>query len=332
MMDNPSLDVINAIKQRIPQGVTLIDFFTEILPMKKEAAYRRLRGEIPLSLQEVRQIASFLHFSLDKLLGLKDTESYPFTIARMNEQNLTSAYCRIVEVNINAMKNMLLDPKSKIYRAINVLPTSHMYKYPLICKFRFFKWVYQCRNAVNPLRLSEIVIPPQVRYYEEVCGETAQQLTTYCVSIKELFAPIVNDIYYFAEMGLVTQEEIALLKEEICLLLDDLEGDISAGRTKYGVPFYFYLANTYFDSNYLYVEGNDYKASAINVFGMNYLSSKEEEICNDTKVWIESLLKYSTLISVSGAIEKTCFFNLQRKILEASNLNTAYGTYSRRIY
>ncbi len=315
-MDELSLEIIKELKQRVPKGVTLIDFFTKIIPIKKEAAYRRLRGDIPFTLKEAQQIASYLHLSLDKILKIKEKGTFSFNIIRMNRQNLISAYNRTMETSIQAMQYMKADPDAKIYGAINTLPSSHIFLYPTICKFRFFKWAYQFRNAPNPLKMAEIEVPPSVRHIEKTFREIHQQVASYYISIKDLFEPYTSDIHYFMELGLISKDEVNLLREETYQLLEDLEEDISSGKTKFGSPFIFYLANTYFDSNYVYIDGNNLKGSAINIFGMNYLGSIEEEINNDTKEWIDSLMRYSTLISVTGEIEKVNFFNQQRKMIK----------------
>ncbi len=326
-MDNPSLEVIGEIKKRLPDGVSLIEFFMEVVALRKEAAYRRLRGEIPLSLVEVKKIAVALNLSLDELFRVKKEGTYTSSIVRMNGGNLIDAYCKTIENIVSSMKFVRTDPHAFLYSAINILPNSHLFKYPVISKFRLFKWVYQSHKTPNPLKMSEIEISPRVRYLEENFLVELQQIATHFVFIRELFGPFFSDIQYFMEIGLLTKDELDLLKEETYCLLDDLERDISVGETIYGAPLFVYLSNTYFDSNYIYVEGNGFKASSLNVFGMNYLSSVENEICNDTKDWIESLMKYSTLISKSGEVERMHFFNLQREMLSQSKLKNLFDTY-----
>ncbi len=324
-MNTPSLEIVEEIKKKVPSGIKLIDFFTEILPMKKEAAYRRLRGEIPLTLEEARQIAIRLNLSLDKLLRIKEEGSYISTITRMNGQNIMEAYSKTMAQKISALKLMKMDPHAAIYAAINVLPISYAFLYPTVSKFRFLKWAYQFRNRLNPPKLSEIIIPSEVRHLEAIYSEEHAQIATHYIWIRELLKYYLNDIRYFAEMDLVNQEEIRLLIDETYQLLNDLERDASAGETEAGVSLLIYLANTYFDSNYIYVEGNGFTASSINVFGINYYSSTDKDISNDTKEWIESLMRYSTLISKSGEIERVTFFNRQRKLIEESNLCSLYG-------
>lgn len=317
-MDNPSLEIINEIKRKLPADTNIVDFFTTILPMKKESAYRRLRGEIPLTLQECQQVASFLQLSLDKLLKIKENGTCTAGIIRMNGKNIMDVYCKTMEKIIETSRLVNMNNNAHIYAAINTLPISHAFKYPTISKFRIFKWAYQCRNASTPPRMSEIEIPTCARQFEEIYWKENQQIATHYVWVRELFKPYINDVHYMLEMGLITKKEAALLKEEAFLLLEDLETDVTAGITKAGAPLLVYLANTYFDSNYIYVEGNNFKASSINVFGINYLSSMEDDICDDTKEWIKSLTRYSSLISKSNEIEKVNFFNLQRKIIEQS--------------
>lgn len=326
-MNNLSMVIVEEMKKKLPSDALLIDFFTEILPMKKEAAYRRLRGEIPLSLSEAHQIASRLNISLDKLLQVKRSDTYSYSIVRMGEHNFEAAYCKTLEQIIGFVKLIKCDPSSKIYSAINLLPESHLYKYPTISRFRIFRWVHQCRNTITPPKLSEVEITPRVRQLELEYLAENQQIARHYVWIRELFGPLINDIHYFRQMGLVSEEEGKLLTEEMHLLLDDLEADVSAGETSYGAPFTVYLADTYFDSNYFYTVGNGYQASSTHIFGVNFLSSTDEEVSNDVKMWIESLTRYATLISSCGEIDRSDFFNLQRKIVDTVNLNSMYEIY-----
>ncbi len=327
-MTNPSLEIIEEIKRKLPNGTSLIDFFIEILPMKKEAAYRRLRGEIPLTLVEAQSIVSRLNLSFDELLKIKREGTYTSSIVRMNGKNLMESYCKTLEIYIKFFRS-IKDPKAKIYSALNVLPNSRAFNYPNICKFRLFKWVYQYRNSLTPPKFSEIEISPKIRDLETIYSKEAQQIASYNVWIRELFGPYISDLHYFSNIGLITKEEIKSLIEETYLLLNEMETDITAGHTKAGAPFLVYLADTYFDSNYIYVEGCNMKVSSVIVFGINFLSSLEEGICDDTRDWIESLMRYSTLISQTGEIEKVNFFNLQRRIIEDSNLTNMYEIYYR---
>ena len=46
-------ELINEMKERIPQGQNLANYLTDTLYMGKEAVYRRLRGEVAFTFDEI---------------------------------------------------------------------------------------------------------------------------------------------------------------------------------------------------------------------------------------------------------------------------------------
>jgi hypothetical protein len=319
-MEDLHQELIRIIDEKTPPGMNVVDFFTELIPMSKSAAYKRLRGEIPLTLKEAASIAGQLNISLDNLIKFKQEDVYAVSIVRMKNGDLASAYCKTENQIVEALRFLQTNSDACIYASTQSLPELYIFNYPTISKFRFFKYTYQCRQETLPPKMSDIVIPENVRSMEIAHAEELQKIPIYFIWAKELFIPYIVDVLYFFEIGLLSIQEVRLLTEETYALLDELERDTMHGKMKSGVPLQVYLSNTYFDSNYIYIEGGGYKACSTNVFGMNYYSSTEPELCVTTKEWIESLMKYSVLISNCGAVERTEFFRQQRKLIEKLNI------------
>ncbi len=314
-MNNLHQELIETIRRHTPAGMHPVDFLLQIIPMKKEAAYRRLRGEILFSLDESYQIAKYLDISLDDIFGLHKENIFSISMFRMKNDDPISTYCRTLEGSVKTLKYMKTCPEAKILTAANRLPLSLLYKYPTISKLRLYKWIYQRRDSAVPPKFSEVYFPPAVRQLEETYHFESQHISTQYVWMKELFASYISDLEYFKETGLVTKDEYQLLKEESFSLLNELYRDTSNGETQYGAPFIVYVSNTYFDSGYIYIESPQVKACSLNVFGINFYTSLNPDICDDMKKWIESLRRFSTLISKSGEAERIKFFRLQEAII-----------------
>ena len=62
-------ELIGVMRERIPKGSNLANSLMEILCMGKEAIYRRLRGEVAFTFEEVSLISQHLGISLDKIVG-----------------------------------------------------------------------------------------------------------------------------------------------------------------------------------------------------------------------------------------------------------------------
>jgi BetR domain len=63
--------VFNHLKNSLPPHLSLVDELSGILGISPDSVYRRLRGEKPLTLQELKTICEKYHISLDQMLQLK---------------------------------------------------------------------------------------------------------------------------------------------------------------------------------------------------------------------------------------------------------------------
>ena len=64
MTNNPNANLIEAMKEKLPLKGQLADMLMDTLYIGKEAVYRRLRGEVPFTLQESALISRKLGISL----------------------------------------------------------------------------------------------------------------------------------------------------------------------------------------------------------------------------------------------------------------------------
>ncbi|MGZ3753403.1 MAG: helix-turn-helix domain-containing protein [Mucilaginibacter sp.] len=58
----------NHIRSKLPSHLSFVDEVAELLNISNDSAYRRIRGEKPLGLDEVQVLCNKHHVSLDQLL------------------------------------------------------------------------------------------------------------------------------------------------------------------------------------------------------------------------------------------------------------------------
>jgi len=105
------------------------------------------------------------------------------------------------------------------------------------------------------------------------------------------------------------------LKKELLELLDELEEIAVRGAFKSGKEVSIYIANINFEATYSYIATSSYKLSLIRLFAINSITSHDENVFRNVKEWVDSLRKYSVLISQSGEIQRSKFFKDQREIV-----------------
>ena len=71
-------DFFRQIKQKLPSHLSMADEIATLLNISQDSAYRRIRGEKPLTIDEIQLLAVNYSISLDSFMNIK-TESFVFT-------------------------------------------------------------------------------------------------------------------------------------------------------------------------------------------------------------------------------------------------------------
>src|SRR6188768_2292934 len=67
--NNIQLAFLDQIKNRLPDKISFVDKLAELLNVSRDSAYRRIRGETVLSLDEAKKLCDLFAVSLDALLS-----------------------------------------------------------------------------------------------------------------------------------------------------------------------------------------------------------------------------------------------------------------------
>ena len=89
-------ELINQMKERIPPGHNLANYLTDTLYMGKEAVYRRLRGEVAFTFDEIAVISHNLGISIDQIIGNHLSNRVTFDLNLLHSPNLMESYYEIV--------------------------------------------------------------------------------------------------------------------------------------------------------------------------------------------------------------------------------------------
>lgn len=139
--------------------------------------------------------------------------------------------------------------------------------------------------------------------------------TTNYIWDKEIFIRLVNEIKFFLNINLISEDSVKRIKKELLVLLNELEEISAQGKYSSGKDVKIYISDINFESTYSYVETDIYHQCLIGVFSINSITSKDDLLFQHLKAWIQSLKKYSTLISQSGEVQRIHFFNRQQELV-----------------
>ena len=312
--------ITSRVLELVPDAYKPIEFITELLGIGKESAYRRMRSEIPFTFEEVTKLALELDFSIDEIIG-KNKEERIFLDLHANSSasheesflSMMKEYYRYTELIGNANEK-------EIYVALNRISLSFFMGLDTLFKWYYYNWKHQTYNISINDPFSDTVIPKEISAIRQHFKAMKPNIyNVHYIIDRDIFLNIVREIQYYYNRKLVTDEEIAIIKEELSLVLKNMEMVMQTGCNEYGAAANYYLSllDIEANTNYAIFDGNI--ASLYWMHPVNSICIVNQEICNMQKRWVESIKKYSVLITLSNEILQAEFINKQNGYL--SNLS-----------
>ncbi|NDV68028.1 helix-turn-helix domain-containing protein [Dysgonomonas sp. 25] len=316
-MSSINNELIEILKRKSTEKKNAASLLMEILPMGKETAYRRLRGEIVFTLDEAVIICKALDISMDLLIGTNQENNYAFHLSAIFTEKPMEEYLRMLNEISEAVAFLKQDPDCLSYRAYNIIPSEFLNKYELLSKVYLYILSYQLHFDVTPKTLSELQIPEEVYTREKEIVSLVRDVNAVVILNQSIFSDYIGIVKYFSNLDVFSPNEIKSIHAQLHLLLNEMEQYAITGRTSTGKKIDIYLSHIEFDCTYSYIKGFGHTASSLGVYCIDHISCNNKRVCESHKRWIESLMRLSTLISVSGEFHRNNFFAKQRKIIDS---------------
>lgn len=308
-------ELINILKYRTPKDYNTVDLLINILPLSKEAAYRRLRGEIVFTFEEVVTICKKMNISLDLLAGTKQEGTYAFHFSVIHSNDPTEGFCKMLSQIRTTLDFAEKDKNSFSARAYRTVPQEFLYMYESLAKVYTSILLYQTQPQSTPNELLKVGMSDHVFALQKDVAIGMHGINSVLVMDKRIIADYVEIVKYYHMLGLLSAEDIVQIKKDMHCMLDDIQQSATTGLSPRGKNLDIYISNISFDCTYTYLETFGYKAASVGIYCVDHISCEHPEICDDHKLWIDSLIRSSYLISVSGEFQRNQFFDKQRNYI-----------------
>jgi len=313
--------LLNEIKKVFPKKSIMVNTLSDILRIEKGAVYRRLRQDVPFTFNEIAIITKHLRISLDNIIGIEVKKS---ALARLRLPDFISPQeedCKMFDSFSNFLRKVNRLESSEMVTVSNILPQDLFFEFRYILIFYLFKWNYHYNNdKIKPFH--QIAILPELdRHLSEFAMEIRKFNKFSYVFDSNMFRILVNDILYFYSIRLIEKDEVTKLKEDLLSILDSLENMAITGQFKEtGKPINLYISDIAVTTNYTYIEADNIYFSMVRAFTLSSVTSFDEKVFEKMKKWIHSLIKLSTLITLTNERQRVLYFEKQRKIIDELQL------------
>jgi hypothetical protein len=294
----------------------MIDTLADILKIEKDAVYRRMRQEVPFTFQEVVIITKNLNISLDNIVGIEGSKTIPFRLRLHNFISPQEDDYYMLNDYIKFLQSINQSENSEATSICNILPPNLFNELQYLSRFYFFIWNFYFNND-NLKPFHQISVSPEMnRFLTEHSIELKKFTKTCYVFDNRAFRLFVNDVIYFNSIRLLNDEDQLKMKEDLLSLLDYLEKIALTGLFKEtGNSVNLYISDVDITTNYTYFETENIHFSMVKTFFLSSVTSFDEIMFGKMKRWIQSLIKTSTLITLTNEKQRVLYFEQQRKII-----------------
>ena len=317
-------NLLATIRKKVPQEKKLATYLADKLLLGRESAYRRLRGEIHFTFDEIATLSLDLGFSVDNIIGTKKNENALFNIHMLQSSDYLDIYKNKLLEYGRIFQGMGDRQDAEARVSINTLPYYMHIKYKHLSRFRIYKWLHQnqkigVNDKFSGFELSEDILDVHKTFYRDI-----QKIPNITIIMdNNIFWSAAKDIEYFYKRGLLSEEDLQLLRGELMDIIDTLEDTATKGISGSGAKISIYYSSVDLEASYLHFESGDWSFAQVRIFSISAIDSYDDRLCRIQKNWIESLKKYSVLISGSGEIQRFAYMNKQRGYInKIPNLDT----------
>ncbi|MDR3140739.1 MAG: hypothetical protein LBU37_03305 [Tannerellaceae bacterium] len=319
MMNRPlNSIVVDTIIKYIPDYQNPVEYIMDILDLGKDSIYRRINGKIPFTFEELAKLSKRLNFSLDVIL--KDEDNLNASImGELEKFSPKDILINKLQVFYNLKKSFMSDINSfKSIASFNKLYIFLIPKYENLFKYYYYRWIYQIDDLSILFSFSELKVPGELIELQKKLNQVmyVNNETNYIMCPNAL-SNTVRDIQYFYKRELITKEELILLKEELLEMMRNLESTLKIARNEYDSLTNIFVSTVSIDSSILYIEHKETKM-AVNWYNQICpIFEYDLRKILEYKIWLDSLKKFSTLISRSNYEYTAIFIKKQIKIIES---------------
>jgi hypothetical protein len=323
-MGNGSIQelLFQRIREKLSPGISLAEHISDLLCLSPDSAYRRIRGETPLVLEELKQLCDFHSISMDQLLQLKD-DSVLFSVVRVEDAN--GSFKLFMQEMLRRLKIVASATQKELIYLSKEIVVFHFFMHPALFAFQYFFWMKSAlRSDTMPLHFSFDLLQPDI----EAIGKEILSLYNSIPSIEiwnlECINNTISQIEYYRDAGLFRSirdveiiydalhdmlSHLQLQCEKNCKFLPGENPDIRKSN------FQFFHNREGLADNTIMALTNGRKTLYLNYEGLNYMYTQNEQLCDSVYARLQKLVRTSTILSGVSEKQRHLFFNsLRHKI------------------
>ena len=307
--------IVANVLRYIPKNKKPIIYLANTLKISSESAYRRIRGDVPFTIEELVTLATCLDFSIDAIYD-QEKQNHSFYDLSRTGKNTTDFFLLMLIKYNELLEKMKHAKRIETTMALNTFPPLFYTDFLNLFKFMFYKWLHQDKAVYRNIPFSGTVLPDEVNIFQrKMKGNFIHGNNVVLILDINIFLNLIKAIQYYYHRKLLTNEELLLLKKDTLHLIEQYENMVQTG--KYGLSkVQLYLSSLCVNHNTVYYNYDDKVEPLFWIFTINPVVIQNAGIISMQLKWLNSLKRQSALITQSNEIMQAEFFSRQREYID----------------
>lgn len=314
---NLQKDLFHFIRSALPSHISMVDAVADLLNISHDSVYRRIRGEKPLTLDELKLLCEHFHISLDQAIQLT-TSSVVF---RDYEAEAPSAnFTQYLQGLLQQMKYISRFQHKEMFYLAKDIPVFHFFLSRELTAFKSFFFEKSILN--NPAFEGMSFSLGQLDYESYYnTGREILELYHSFDSVElwnyESIASSILQIEYYRDAGIFSSTaDMYAVVDALDKMLEHLQKQAEKGRKYFpGISepglkasLQLYINELILGNNSILVELDGNKLAFINHVVLKYISTADARFTQKLFDNFLNLVSRSTLISETGERDRNKFF------------------------
>lgn len=315
--NNSQLLFFQHIKSILPEHISFVDEVADLLNISNDSAYRRIRGEKHISLDEMQKLSNHYKISIDQFLSIQ-SDSYIFTgeLAGPGEYVFEKWLDNVLRqlTFINSFKH------KHLYYLAKDIPIMDQFMVPELLAFKSFLWrrsILQYENMKGQQFSLKEASPEHMEMGKKIVHAYLQIPTTEIWNLESINSTIRQIEFYREANMFATEDDVKQVYMGLLSMINHVEQQAEKGvKFKLGespvsgaAAYNLFWNDLVTADNTLLAELDLRRITFLNHSVINFISTadiKFNSFMHDTML---NLVKRSTQLSNVGEKDRYRFFN-----------------------
>ncbi|MBX9851357.1 MAG: helix-turn-helix domain-containing protein [Cytophagaceae bacterium] len=317
------IDFLKQIKDSLPAHASFADELAEVLNVSMDSAYRRIRGETALTIEEAKLLSLKYNISIDQFFRqTSNTVTFQYNSINPSSYSFEDYYknilASITQIDAGAEKEIVYAAKD--------IPVFNFFQFPELAAFKIFFWMKTVMNfpGMENSSFSSDKIDEKVLRLGKKILDIYMRIPTVELWNEETLVSTLKQIEYSYESGLIKSKDVVkLLYDKTEALIMHIQKQADHGQKFiYGKEpvqkdgnYKLFINEILLSDNTIFVKKDKTYYTYIPHNAINFLVTSNAAFCEETHSWLTNLQKRSTLISGVSEKDRNRFFRaLSEKI------------------